>query len=159
MLTKIKQWLYQKLANRLLCGVIIKQMETKGYEPGFILHGMDWDYIIPQRRIPRLAEKPYVSKYDSRTPTEHTAIRKRIQRDPSTCRHTKGDRTRPPFVDYNVSSFVFIDGSIQIKCLSCRHVWTGESPDWKEAVRMMNASTNTPMSCEQPIRIVSAVPK
>jgi hypothetical protein len=156
MLTTFKQWFYQKLANRLLCGVVIKQMDTKGYEPGFLLLGMGWVYVIPNKLIHKPIQPPYVAAYDLRTPEEHAAIRKQIQRNPETCRHTKGGRVLRPFSDYNVSCFTFIDGSTQIKCLSCRHVWTKESPDWKEALRMIDNSTNTPNACEQPLgRLVS----
>lgn len=155
MLNKIKQWVYQKLANRLLRAVIIAQMNEKGYDPGYILHGSDWgwNYIVPKRLIRKQTPVPYVAQYDIRTEAEHAAIRKSIQKNPDTCLHLKGGRVPGPSVDYNISCFTFINGSTQIKCLSCRRVWTPGSPDWKEAQRMVSNSTNTPNSCEVRYRV------
>jgi hypothetical protein len=138
----------QLLANWLLRGAQVKRgKDIGGQVINYTIVAPGWSLEI---------RAPYTPGYAFRTIAEHAAIQKRIQHDPKTCEHLKGGRWAPRsiFKDYNLSRFTFVDGSTQIKCLNCKTVWTPESPDWKEAVRMMDRSTNTPNACEQPIRIV-----
>lgn len=158
----IKQW----LVNYLLRDVrIIQHDHISNTLPGYTLKARGWTFIIPSRpcaeqaAAPTKTEIPYVPRYGLRSEFEHDAIRKGIQKNWKTCLHTKGGRLAIS-KDYNVSCFTFVDGSRQIKCLSCRHVWTPQSLYWKEAQRMMDNSTNTPNACEQALRwVVSTTSK
>jgi hypothetical protein len=51
--------------------------------------------------------------------------------------------SKGPFKDYNVSDHIFPDGTRVIKCLTgCGKKWTKDSPDWSEALKMVESSSN-----------------
>lgn len=65
------------------------------------------------------------------------------------CKHLKGGRYRlPGHKDYATWCFTFVDGSTIIKCAICGEKWTPQSPDWADAIKMMEQSTNTRCSSE-----------
>ena len=146
---RIKQW-KQWLANWLLKDVEITQNpKSVNSIPGYQIIGDGWFVNTPDTCIPPSLPPQYVPKYGLRTEAEHAAIRKRIQRSQENCSHLKGGYIRNVIKDYNLSGFTFADGSKQIKCLSCRKVWTPDSLDWKEACAMFNSTTNTWASSER----------
>lgn len=77
---------------------------------------------------------------------------KRLVTPPSqdACPHLKGGRLRGPRKDYSVNLHTFVDGSKKITCTICRKKWTPDSPDWENAVSMVEQSTNRPSSSEVP---------
>ena len=151
---RIKQWILQRIANRLLKGVRVLEHEVAfpGCLRGYTIQGDGWWINTPGEPAPEQAPvAPYVPKYPGRTSIEHEAIRKRIQVDPATCQHLKGGRLRSGYKDYNVSCHTFINGETKIRCLSCRRVWTSKDPDGKEALLMVKNSTNARTSSEVPM--------
>jgi len=67
------------------------------------------------------------------------------------CRHLKGGGGPTIYDDYNVMDHTFCDGSRWIKCLTCGKKWERGDSDWKEALRMVSESTNSPSSSEIPL--------
>lgn len=68
------------------------------------------------------------------------------------CRHLKGGGYGLSTIgrDYNISYHRFINNRARIRCLTCGKVWWENEPGWKEALEMMNQSSNTPSSSEIP---------
>jgi hypothetical protein len=65
------------------------------------------------------------------------------------CKHKKGSLGFWSLhSDYAVEHHRFIDGSERIRCILCSKFWTPTDPDWKQAVEMMENSTNRPQSSE-----------
>ena len=102
--------------------------------------------------------KFYIPRYQIRTPKEHEEIRKKVSKNPSSCKHLKGGARHNPtyyssdyYKDYNVSLFTFNTGRKRIRCNSCGKKWFDDEPEWAEACKMVESSTNTPASCEIPI--------
>lgn len=85
----------------------------------------------------------------------------RLTRRPSVdvCSHRKGagpyespeKEASIRTTDYNVSGFRFIDGSQRIICNRCRRKWFIGDPDWFEAVKMLEQSSNGWASNETPL--------
>lgn len=104
------------------------------------------------RRKLRDIYRKYVPKYVGRSVEQHQKIRQRIAVAPERCSHLKGGRHRGPFKDYNVSMHIFIGRNRRIICNTCRKKWTPESPDWAEALKMVEQSTNVASSSEVPLQ-------
>jgi hypothetical protein len=146
-------WFKQKLANWLSKDLskIELQNKPKSFRnlytlPG-TLHGRGWVLNFPSFL------KPYIPKYWTRTPDEHEAIRRRIQRDPKHCKHLKGGYwTSPAFKDYNISCHTFPNNQTRVRCLTCKKEWIPNSPDWAEAQMMLNNTTNRPTSSDVGLR-------
>ena len=95
----------------------------------------------------------HTPKYERRTEAEHNAIRAALRVPFKNCDHLKGHLMKPTLYserhkDYNVSLFIFADGSQRIRCNKCGHKWFKNDPDWALAVDMVRQSTNRPASSE-----------
>lgn len=65
------------------------------------------------------------------------------------CPHLKGGRyARSANKDYAVYGHTFPDGTQRIKCMLCPKSWRPGDSDWKEALKMVEQSTNTWSSSE-----------
>jgi len=93
--------------------------------------------------------KNYVPKYYKRSGLEHQAIRDHIIKRQDRCTHLKGG-AYCGFKDYNVMQHTYIDKSVRIRCGNCGKIWTPESADWLEAIKMHDLSSNRPSSSETP---------
>lgn len=97
--------------------------------------------------------RKYVPKYPGRSWEEHEIIRRMIRVPEAGCSHLKGGRRRATsFKDFNVSMHTFIGGNKRVICNTCRKKWTPESPDWNEALKMVEQSSNRESSTEQPLK-------
>ena len=93
--------------------------------------------------------KNYIPLYGQRTEAEHARIRESLKRDPNKCSHLKGgDIRRGVMKDYNVTGHYFPNGILRIRCSICGKKWFKGDPDWSEAIRMVNQSTNSISSSE-----------
>jgi hypothetical protein len=81
---------------------------------------------------------------------QEDSLTKRIRLKQKNCRHLKGGKTFNTTKDYAVSSFTFIDGRLEVKCLICRKIWTPDGPDWDKAVAMLDETSNKAASSERP---------
>jgi hypothetical protein len=52
------------------------------------------------------------------------------------------------YFDFNVSMHTFPDRHQEIKCMTCKRVWKNGDPDFAEAYKMVQNSTNKPSSSE-----------
>ena len=108
----------------------------------------EFDSFLFRHKVLEL-RRNYVPKYSTRTPEEHQAIRDSIRKDPSTCKHLKGGYIQSlGHKDFNVSFHTFCDGSRRIICNSCGKKWFKGQPDWEEALKMNEQSTNAASASE-----------
>lgn len=79
----------------------------------------------------------------------------RLKKRQDKCSHLKGGRMAGRWsTDYNVSNFTYIDGTQEIKCLTCGKKWFNGDLGWQDALNMFRQSTNTPNSSERPMYTV-----
>jgi hypothetical protein len=77
---------------------------------------------------------------------ERQAVRRT---DRNICTHLKGGAIQRPYHrDYAVTQHTYPDGRVEIKCMICGQPWTKDHPDWAEARRMMEESSNNPTASE-----------
>jgi hypothetical protein len=94
------------------------------------------------------------------------------------CSHRKGQAWAVPTPDINSESFLkfepklplfvfdfcvimhtFVDGKQMIKCVMCNRTWYNTDPDFPEALKMVEASSNKPSASERLINgATSALP-
>lgn len=97
----------------------------------------------------------YKAKQGPALPTRESP-EARLTRRQTNCTHVKGSRSAT-HRDYNLMHHFYIDGSQQIKCLSCGRPWwktkTYTDTEWNVAIEMMKSSTNTASSSELPAAV------
>jgi hypothetical protein len=106
------------------------------------------DFFRGQHKLREMARN-YKPKHTPRTLEECQRVRDRIRKDPATCKHLKGGNLKTIVRDFNLSHHTFIDGSQRIICNFCGKKWFKDSPDWNEAVKMFEQSTNMSSASEQ----------
>lgn len=102
------------------------------------------------RRIAALrAEKD--AKRDDMQRKNAAYLLKMLQEKQDRCTHKKGGKIIAGYVDYNVSTFTFVDGRLVVKCLTCSKEWSKASNNLVEGMKMSQNSSNSPSSCERSI--------
>lgn len=108
-----------------------------------------------------LAEKA-AEKFHKENPNlekEIAELYQRLRDNKTGCTHLKGGlrRTTKYGTQIGVATLrkdpalafhTFSDGTKKLWCLICGKFWTPESPDWKQALRMFEDSSNTPTASE-----------
>lgn len=59
------------------------------------------------------------------------------------------------YFDFNVSLHTFVDRHQEIKCLTCKRIWKSGDPDFNEAMKMVQNSSNKPSSSEFLVQLSS----